>query len=89
MIVQTITFFWNVSDFLQQKIGPECLTESACAEQDEESLIRLAQSAGEQDSCAALWLLLLLRLTAVSTDHRKEVRNGMFSTPLGSCQFND
>lgn len=72
----TITFFWNVSDFLQSR-GDEAsegdkLTEKAEKESD---LLEIVDRI-DVDSHSALWMLLLLRLTGVSRDYRAEVRNG-------------
>ena len=47
--------------------------------EDERDLLVLAANDDERDSNAALWMLLLLRLAAVTTDLRAEVRNGKFS----------
>jgi hypothetical protein len=46
---------------------------------DEHDLLMLATNDDERDSNAALWMLLLLRLAAVTTDLRAEVRNGTSS----------
>lgn len=68
----TITFFWNVSDFLQTKGETAVLIEKAEKERD---LLDVVEK-GESGSHSALWMLLLLRLTGVSGDRRAEVRNG-------------
>lgn len=73
----TITFFWNVSDFLQSR-GDEAsegdkLTARA---ENERGLLDIVERT-DVDSHSALWMLLLLRLTGVSRDHRSEVRNGV------------
>ena len=47
--------------------------------EDERDLLALAVNDDERDSNAALWMLLLLRLAAVTVDLRAEVRNGMLS----------
>lgn len=76
----TITFFWNVSDFLQTKGETAVLMEGAEKERD---LLDVVEK-GESGSGSALWMLLLLRLTGVSGDRRAEVRNGeWFGNPLG------
>jgi gas vesicle protein len=72
----TVTFFWNVSDFLQSR-GDEAsegekLTVKAEKEKD---LLEIVERT-DVDSHSALWMLLLLRLTGVSRDYRAEVRNG-------------
>ncbi|KAI9816388.1 MAG: hypothetical protein M1832_005055 [Thelocarpon impressellum] len=78
----TITFFWNVSDFLQGGSEAFSLTERASKAVEEGDLIGLTHDGDVSDSHASLWLLLLLRLTAVTTDHRAEVRNGAAQTLL-------
>jgi hypothetical protein len=41
----------------------------------DKALLDLAADAGHPRSRAALWMLLLLRLTSVATDQRLELRN--------------
>jgi hypothetical protein len=45
---------------------------------DEEKLHKKAKSDDPAVSNAALWLLLLHRLTTVTTDERLELRNSMY-----------
>jgi len=47
--------------------------------EDEHILIEKVSGADDGTSNAALWLLLLLRLTAVTTDDRLELRNSKLS----------
>lgn len=72
----TITFFWNVSDFLQTRgetaTHGELLTGKAEKERDLLDVVERMDA----ESHSALWMLLLLRLTGVSKDRRAEVRNG-------------
>lgn len=49
---------------------------------DATSLARLAADSDDKNSSAALWLLLLQRLTAVSSDTRLELRNSAIQTLL-------
>lgn len=49
---------------------------------DTTSLAKLAADSDEKNSSAALWLLLLQRLTAVSSDTRLELRNSAIQTLL-------
>ncbi|CAZ81148.1 unnamed protein product [Tuber melanosporum] len=76
----TITFFWNVSDFLQTKgessLSGEFVSSKAQSETD---LLGMVEQT-DVDSHPALWMLLLLRLTGVSKDQRAEVRNGSVQT---------
>ncbi|KAH0544969.1 hypothetical protein FGG08_000895 [Glutinoglossum americanum] len=78
----TITFFWNVSDYLQGRIASFSLEQSVSEAKDERDLLTLVANDDERDSNAALWMLLLLRLAAVTTDLRAEVRNGAVQTLL-------
>ncbi|RPA99307.1 hypothetical protein L873DRAFT_1828040 [Choiromyces venosus 120613-1] len=76
----TITFFWNVSDFLQTKGESSFSSELATSKaQSEKDLLDIVQRT-DADSHPALWMLLLLRLTGVSKDQRAEVRNGSIQT---------
>lgn len=68
----TITFFWNVSDYLQTKGETAALMGRAEKESD---LLDVVER-GESGCHSALWMLLLLRLAGVSGDRRAEVRNG-------------
>ncbi|KAL7276355.1 Endocytosis and vacuole integrity protein [Rhizina undulata] len=76
----TITFFWNVSAFLQSRGDSasqgELLTSKA---ENERDLLNVVENT-DVDSNSALWMLLLLRLTGVSSDRRAEVRNGSIQT---------
>jgi hypothetical protein len=51
------------------------ITEDMMRDSAEKTLVRLAAEPFEQGSAAALWMLLLLRLTSVATDQRLELRN--------------
>ncbi|KAI9864894.1 MAG: hypothetical protein M1813_002665 [Trichoglossum hirsutum] len=79
---KTITFFWNVSDYLQGRNASFSLEQNVSEAEDERDLLVLAANDNESDSNAALWMLLLLRLAAVTTDLRAEVRNGAIHTLL-------
>lgn len=58
------------------------ITEAMVAGGKIETLIELASHPAKDGSSAALWLLLLLRLTAVTTDQRLELRNSAIQTLL-------
>ncbi|TGZ79709.1 hypothetical protein EX30DRAFT_308428 [Ascodesmis nigricans] len=78
----TITFFWNVSDFLQTRDDQEAATkgdELTAQAKNEMDLLAIVERK-DVDPHSALWMLLLLRLTGLSTDHRAEVRNGSIQT---------
>ncbi|KAF7553185.1 hypothetical protein G7Z17_g3815 [Cylindrodendrum hubeiense] len=77
----TVTFFWVVSDFLSAKNESLDITAEMMQGTGVSDLEKMAaeQSKG---SDAALWMLLLLRLTTVTTDDRLELRNSAIQTLL-------
>ncbi|KAK0709970.1 hypothetical protein B0T26DRAFT_429607 [Lasiosphaeria miniovina] len=76
----TVTFFWAISDFLSGKRKSMSITEEMMRDSGDEALMKLAAEPSHQGSGAALWMLLLLRLTSVSTDQRLELRNSAIQT---------
>ncbi|KAJ4858609.1 dimerization and cyclophilin-binding domain of mon2 domain-containing protein [Trichoderma breve] len=78
----TVTFFWALSDFLSGKDKSLDITIDLFQAADVDALERLAADHGGQGSDAALWMLLLLRLTAVASDDRVELRNTAIQTLL-------
>ncbi|KAM3515481.1 hypothetical protein MY11210_000854 [Beauveria gryllotalpidicola] len=78
----TVTFFWILSDFLSGRSKSLEITEELMKDVDSTSLTRLAANSENRNSSAALWLLLLQRLTAVSSDMRLELRNSAIQTLL-------
>lgn len=58
------------------------ITEEMIGGAKDNALIELASHPGQEGSSAALWMLLLLRLTAVTTDQRLELRNSAIHTLL-------
>ncbi|KAK2074766.1 hypothetical protein P8C59_008948 [Phyllachora maydis] len=76
----TITFFWAISDFLSGKSRSMSITQEMIPETRDEALASLASDPSQKGSGAALWMLLLLRLTSVTTDHRLELRNSAVQT---------
>lgn len=58
------------------------LDENTITSTDEKELVAKATSEDDSVSHAALWLILLLRLTAVTTDERLELRNSAIHTLL-------
>ncbi|KAL2174609.1 uncharacterized protein P884DRAFT_249774 [Thermothelomyces heterothallicus CBS 202.75] len=76
----TVTFFWAISDFLSANSKSTSITEDMISDSGEQSLIKLAVEPVEEGSGAALWMLLLLRLTSVATDQRLELRNSAIQT---------
>ncbi|KJZ74626.1 hypothetical protein HIM_05976 [Hirsutella minnesotensis 3608] len=80
----TITFFWVLSDFLSANESSLAITAELIPSQDAEdlNLEKLAGDGTQKGSDAALWMLLLLRLTSVTTDYRLELRNSAIQTLL-------
>jgi hypothetical protein len=77
-----VTFFWALSDFLSGKDKSLDITIDLFQDADVDKLERLAADHGGRGSDAALWMLLLLRLTAVASDDRVELRNTAIQTLL-------
>lgn len=67
-----------MSDFLQSKIHSFHLDGPINHVKKEIELSKLAEDPDQQTSSAALWLCLLLRLNAMTTDPRLEVRHGEY-----------
>ncbi|KAG9244804.1 endosomal peripheral membrane protein-like protein [Calycina marina] len=78
----TVTFFWVLSDFISGRTTSFTVTSDHLNESDDQNLVKLASGDGKASSDAALWMLLLLRLTAVTTDERLELRNSAIQTLL-------
>ncbi|RYP90501.1 hypothetical protein DL770_003348 [Monosporascus sp. CRB-9-2] len=78
----TVTFFWVLSDFLSGKSKSLPITDDLVGKSDESALVETAARAENASSNAALWMLLLLRLTTVTTDERLELRNSAIQTLL-------
>jgi len=66
-----------MSDFISNRTDSFSLDSDLLKCEDEKELIEKASSDNEATSTAALWMLLLLRLTVVTTDDRLELRNSM------------
>ncbi|KAK3349862.1 hypothetical protein B0T25DRAFT_582706 [Lasiosphaeria hispida] len=78
--LNTVTFFWAISDFLSGKSRSMSITEDMIQGSNDEALLKLAAEPSHRGSGAALWMLLLLRLTSVATDQRLELRNSAIQT---------
>lgn len=76
-----MTFFWVLSDFLSGKNKSLPITNSSVGDADDSALAAMAADAENPSSDAALWMLLLLRLTNVTTDDRLELRNSKTHLP--------
>ncbi|RWA06518.1 hypothetical protein EKO27_g8588 [Xylaria grammica] len=78
----TVTFFWDLSNFLSRKNNSLPITNNLIGDLDEASLVETASHAGNASSDAALWMLLLIRLTTVTTNDRLDLRNSAIQTLL-------
>ncbi|KAG4441682.1 hypothetical protein IFR05_002816 [Cadophora sp. M221] len=78
----TVTFFWVLSDFISGRTSSFSLSTDLIKGVDEENLVEMASGDDLAVSDAALWMLLLLRLTAVTADERLELRNSAIQTLL-------
>lgn len=76
-----MTFFWVLSDFISSRTSSFSLSPELIQGTTERSLVEMASGDDLSVSDAALWMLLLQRLTAVTTDDRLELRNSKL--PLG------
>lgn len=70
-----MTFFWVLSDFISSRTSSFSLSPDLIRGSNEQTLVEKASGDDRAVSDAALWMLLLLRLTAVTTDERLELRN--------------
>lgn len=61
------------------------ITEDMMDQSGERALMKLAAQPSHKGSGAALWVLLLLRLTSVATDQRVELRNSKQSQLPSLC----
>ncbi|KAI2629945.1 hypothetical protein GGR54DRAFT_587034 [Hypoxylon sp. NC1633] len=78
----TVTFFWVLSDFLSGRSKSLPITDILVDDPNGVSLVQKASNAEDESSDAALWMLLLLRLTTVTTDERLDLRNSAIQTLL-------
>ncbi|KAI1848856.1 hypothetical protein JX266_005284 [Neoarthrinium moseri] len=78
----TVTFYWVLSDFLSGKTQSLPITDRLIGDADETALAEKAADSQHASSDAALWMLLLLRLTNVTSDDRLELRNSATHTLL-------
>ncbi|KNG51360.1 fungal specific transcription factor [Stemphylium lycopersici] len=78
MSLTAITFFWNVSDYLQSQADLSSLPKTFG---DTEKDIKLAVfSNSQKGETPALWLQVLLNLSSITVDERVEVRNSAIQT---------
>ena len=71
-----------LSDFLSAKNESLAITADMMQNTELPDLEKMAADHGHKSSDAALWMLLLLRLTNVTTDDRLELRNSAIQTLL-------
>ncbi|OHW90404.1 endosomal peripheral membrane protein [Colletotrichum incanum] len=81
-LILTVTFFWVLSDFLSGKTETLPITADLMQGSSISDLAALAADSEHNASDAALWMLLLLRLTTVTADGRLELRNSAIQTLL-------
>jgi hypothetical protein len=67
-----------LSDFISNRTDSFSLDPDLLKCEDEKALMKKASSDDSAESNAALWILLLQRLTVVTTDDRLELRNSMY-----------
>ncbi|KAK8251011.1 hypothetical protein HDK77DRAFT_507486 [Phyllosticta capitalensis] len=82
MSLTTITFFWNVSDYLRGRADAAKMEELATKSVSVDDPGTLIREDVKVHSLPAVWLHLLLRIASVAQDRRAEVRNGTLHTLL-------
>ncbi|EPQ62001.1 Bgt-310 [Blumeria graminis f. sp. tritici] len=78
----TVTFFWVLSDFISGRTNFFSWSADLVCGSEVPDFIKMAGGEDLAVSDAALWMLLLLRLAAVTTDDRLELRNSAIQTLL-------
>ncbi|KAI1307190.1 endosomal peripheral membrane protein [Xylaria venustula] len=78
----TVTFFWDLSNFLSRKNKALPITNNLVGDFNEAALVEKASHADNASSDAALWMLLLIRITTVTTNERPDLRNSAIQTLL-------
>jgi hypothetical protein len=79
-MLQAITFFWNVSDYLQSRTDLSSLVEVVTQIDDKEQVRRAVSTRSREGKTTALWLQVLLNLSSITTDERIEVRHSAIQT---------
>ncbi|KAF2748140.1 hypothetical protein M011DRAFT_401549 [Sporormia fimetaria CBS 119925] len=80
MSLTSVTFFWNISDYLRSKSDLDSLPSVLATAQESSSVRRIVEDHMRDGSTPALWLQVLLDLSAVTTDNRAELRNPAIQT---------
>ncbi|KAH7054422.1 hypothetical protein B0J12DRAFT_597488 [Macrophomina phaseolina] len=78
----TITFFWNVSDYLHGRADAAAMEELATKSIDALNPEEQIQEGVQRQSIPAMWMHLLERIASIAHDRRAEVRNGTLHTLL-------
>jgi len=73
--LKTVTFFWILSDHILRSAESFSLDSIQVQDPNEQALVDQTSAEDRTHSDAALWMILLMRLTAVTTDDRLELRN--------------
>lgn len=77
---QAITFFWNMSDYLQSRSDIALLPNVIGDAQGSKDIRAVVRSSSEGGDTSALWLQVLLNLSSTTVDQRAEVRNSAVQT---------
>ncbi|KAF1837185.1 hypothetical protein BDW02DRAFT_544335 [Decorospora gaudefroyi] len=80
MSLTAITFFWNVSDYLQSRTDLTSLPENFDDTSDQMEIRSIVSAHTQEGEISALWLQVLLNLSSITTDERLEVRNSAIQT---------
>ncbi|KAF2266950.1 hypothetical protein CC78DRAFT_594789 [Lojkania enalia] len=80
MSLTAITFFWNVSDFLQSRSDLSMLPNILSSTQQPEEVRQTIQLESQKGTMPTLWLQVLINLSAVTIDRRAELRNSAVQT---------
>lgn len=80
MSLTGITFFWNVSDYLQSRSDLSSLVEMLETTQQHNEIRHAVSARSREGEIPALWLQVLLDLSVVTVDNRAEVRNSAIQT---------
>ncbi|KAH7414357.1 hypothetical protein DE146DRAFT_32668 [Phaeosphaeria sp. MPI-PUGE-AT-0046c] len=80
MSLTAIAYCWNVSDFMQPRNDLSVLPNLFSGAQASMGIQEMLASHSKDGVIPALWLQLLLNLSAITTDERTEVRNSATQT---------
>ncbi|KAF2463144.1 uncharacterized protein BDR25DRAFT_273470 [Lindgomyces ingoldianus] len=80
MSLTTITFFWNVSDFLHSRGNLSALPILLDSVEKQCEVQKMVQRHSQQGSIPTLWLQVLLNLSVITIDRRAELRNSAVQT---------